>query len=103
MLRAVDVYTGRLLWERELEGVGEYYNITGHFPGAGEIGSNYVSLPDAVYVVYGTKILELNVETGKTKKQFSLPNDPNFGWLSVQGDYLVTTIAPIAVKLPNKD
>ena len=103
VLRAVDVYTGRLLWERELEGVGEYYNITGHFPGAGEIGSNYVSLPDAVYVVYGTKILELNVETGKTKKQFSLPNDPNFGWLSVQGDYLVTTIAPIAVKLPNKD
>ena len=101
ILRAVDVYTGRLLWERELEGVGEYYNITGHFPGAGEIGSNYVSLPDAVYVVYGTKILELNVETGQTKKEFSLPNDPNFGWLSVQGDYLVTTIAPIAVKLGN--
>ena len=66
LIRAVDVYTGRLLWERELKGVGEYYNITGHFPGAGEIGSNYVSLPDAVYVVYGKTILELDAETGRT-------------------------------------
>jgi len=103
ILRAVDVYTGRLLWERELKGVGEYYNTTSHFPGAGEIGSNYVTLPDAVYVVYGTKILELDIVTGQTKKEFSLPNDHHFGWLSVQSDYLVTTIAPIAVKLPKKD
>jgi outer membrane protein assembly factor BamB len=102
IIRAVDVYTGRLLWERELKDVGKYYNITGHFAGAGEIGSNYVSMPDAVYVVYGTRILELDVNTGQTKKEFSLPDDPNFGWLSVQGDYLVTTIAPIAVKLTNK-
>jgi len=103
ILRAVDVYTGRLLWERELKEVGEYYNITAHFPGAGEIGSNYVTLSDAVYVVYGTKILELDVETGQTKKEFSLPDNPNFGWLSVQDDYLVTTIAPIAVKISGKD
>ena len=102
IIRAVDVYTGRLLWERELKDVGKYYNITAHFAGAGEIGSNYVSMPDAVYVVYGTRILELDVNTGQTKKEFSLPNDPNFGWLSVHDDYLVTTIAPIAVKLTNK-
>ncbi len=99
ILRAVDVYTGRLLWERELKGVGEYYNITGHFPGAGEVGSNYVTLPDAVYVVYGAKILALDVVTGQTQREFSLPKDPNFGWLSVQDDYLVTTITPVAVKL----
>ena len=102
IIRAVDVYTGRLLWERELKDVGKYYNNTRHFAGAGDIGSNYVSMPDAVYVVYGTRILELDVNTGQTKKEFSLPKDPNFGWLSVQGDYLVTTIAPIAVMLTNK-
>ena len=102
MLRAVDVYTGRLLWERELKGVGEYYNITGHFPGAGEIGSNYVSLPDAVYVVYGKTILELDAETGRTVKEFKLPKESYFGWLSVQGNYLVTTTDPIAIKLSNK-
>jgi len=103
ILRAVDVYTGRLLWERELKDVGEYYNITSHFPGAGEIGSNYVTLPDAVYVVYGTKILELDIDTGLTKKEFSLPDNPNFGWLSVQDEYLVATIAPMAVKISGKD
>ena len=102
MIRAVDVYTGRLLWERELKGVGEYYNITGHFPGAGEIGSNYVSLPDAVYVVYGKTILELDAETGRTVKEFKLPKESYFGWLSVQGNYLVTTTDPIAIKLSNK-
>ncbi len=101
ILRAVDVYTGRLLWERELKGLGEYYNITGHFPGAGEIGSNYVSLPDAVYVVYGTTILELDAATGQTVKAFKTPKESNFGWLSVRDNYLVTTVVPVAVKLSN--
>ena len=103
IIRAVDVYTGRLLWERELEGVGEYYNITGHFPGAGEIGSNYVSMPEAVYVVYGPTILELDAATGQTMKEFKLPGESNFGWLSVRDNYLVTTAAPISVKLSNKE
>ncbi|MFP6899867.1 MAG: PQQ-binding-like beta-propeller repeat protein, partial [Opitutales bacterium] len=103
IIRAVDVYTGRLLWERELNGVGKYYNITGHFPGAGEIGSNYVSMPDAVYVVYGATILELDAASGRTKKEFKLPGESNFGWLSVWENYLVTTSAPIAVKLPDKE
>ncbi len=101
ILRAVDVYTGRLLWERELKGLGEYYNITGHFPGAGEIGSNYVSLPDAVYVVYGTTILELDAATGQTVKEFKTPKKSNFGWISVRDNFLVTTTAPVAVKLSN--
>ena len=101
IMRAVDVYTGRVLWERELNGVGEYYNITGHFPGAGEIGSNYVSLPDAVYVVYGKTILELDAETGKTRRQFKPPaGAANFGWLSVEGNFLVTAAAPVAILPP---
>jgi hypothetical protein len=35
-------------------------------------------------------------------KEFKLPKESNFGWLSVQGNYLVTTTDPIAIKLPNK-
>ena len=56
MLRAVDVYTGRLLWETEFEDLGKFYDNTSHQPGANEIGSNYVSVSDAVYVAYGDKI-----------------------------------------------
>ena len=72
MLRAVDVYTGRMIWQRELQGFGSYYNTTAHFAGAGEIGSNYVSLPDRVYAVHGTKILELDAATGTTLKSLAL-------------------------------
>jgi len=101
IMRAVDVYTGRVLWERELKGLGEYYNNTRHFPGAGEIGSNYVSLPDAVYVVYGKKILELDAATGKTRREYQPPADvANFGWLSVEKNYLITASAPVAILPP---
>src|SRR5207253_5333674 len=34
MLRAVDIYTGRLLWTADLSGIGRLYNITNHQPGA---------------------------------------------------------------------
>ena len=100
LLRAVDVYTGRLLWERELPGFGDYYDETGHFPGAGEIGSNYVSLPDRVYAVYGDKILALNAGTGETEREFKLPAGPGgapafFGYLAAEGDFLVATSTPI--------
>ena len=59
MLRATDSYTGRLLWQKNLPDLGAFHDITGHQPGAGEIGSNYVSLEDAVYVVHGDTILDL--------------------------------------------
>ena len=101
-LRAVDVYTGRLLWEREMKGFGEYYDITDHFPGAGEIGSNYVSLPDRIYAVYGPRILELDTRNGKTLREFQLPPavpgepSPFWGHAAVSGDFLIATSTPVA-------
>src|SRR5207249_134928 len=73
-----------------------------HFSGAGEIGSNYVTLPDRVYVVYGRAILELDAGTGDTLKQFTLPassdqGPPNFGYLGVWNDLLVATADPLDV------
>jgi outer membrane protein assembly factor BamB len=105
ILRAVDVYTGRLLWEKEIKGIGSYYNTTRHFPGAGEIGSNYVSKEDSVYAVYGSKILDLDAATGEKKKEFVLQSadgtkPPNWGFIAVYGDYLVATSTPLEV---NKD
>ena len=102
MLRAVDVYTGRLLWQRELKDLGTYYNRTDHFAGAGEIGSNYVTLPDRVYAVYGPKILELDAATGKEVRAFTLKksaeeSSPNWGFIAVQGEYLLATSSPVPV------
>jgi outer membrane protein assembly factor BamB len=105
LIRAVDVYTGRKLWEKELKGFGKYYNVTRHFAGAGEIGSNYVSMPDHVYCVYGSDILELDAATGTLTKKFTLEPDPknptakraNWGYMAVWKDYLVATSSPVNI------
>src|SRR5262249_44765033 len=43
LLRAVDIYTGRVLWEASLPGFGKFYNNMQHQPGANATGTNYVS------------------------------------------------------------
>ena len=99
-LRSVDVYTGRVIWEREIKDLGKYYDNTSHFPGAGEIGGNYVTLADRVYAVKGASLLELDAATGETVKTFELDaakEGDSFGFLAVSGDYLVTTSSPIQV------
>ena len=101
MIRAVDVYTGRLLWERQFEDLGKFYDNTDHQPGANEIGSNYVTVSDAVYIVYGDKIHVLDPATGTTMKEFSMPGQdkPNFGSLAVCEDLLLATSSPLHVPL----
>lgn len=103
MLRCVDVYTGRLLWEKSLPGIGTYYDTTRHFPGAGEIGSNYVTLADFVYAVYGDAILQLDAATGKTTRKFTLKAiadeaAPSWGYLAAEGDFLIATSSPVSVE-----
>ncbi len=100
MLRAVDVYTGRILWQRDLPDLGLFYDNTGHHPGAGAIGGNFVTTEDSVYVVYADKCLRLSVETGSTLAEFRLPkrNDkhPFWGFLGIHGDYLIAGVEPSA-------
>ena len=101
MLRATDIYTGRLLWERELRDVGIHYDYTSHEPGANSIGSNYVTLADSVYVVHGKGCLRLNPETGDTMSEFQLPTLPGetdpqpWGFIAVSGDYLIAGAKPV--------
>ncbi len=104
MLRAVDVYTGRLLWERDFTDLGKYYDNTSHQPGANEIGSNYVSVSDAVYVVHGDNIHVLDPATGRTMKEFSMPHQdrPRWGTMAVWEDMLLAAASPIDVPLIDK-
>jgi outer membrane protein assembly factor BamB len=104
MLRAVDVYTGRLLWERDFTDLGKYYDNTSHQPGANEIGSNYVSVSDAVYVVHGNNIHVLDPATGRTMKEFSMPHQdrPRWGTMAVWEDMLLAAASPIDVPLMDK-
>lgn len=103
MLRAVDVYTGRVWWEKELPGVGDYYNTTRHFAGANEIGSNYVTMPDRVYVVYGTALLELDAATGEETRRFQLESagdePPAWGYVSAHEELLVAASSPVKISV----
>jgi outer membrane protein assembly factor BamB len=101
MIRAQDVYTGRILWEAELPGVGRLFNTTNHQPGASSLGSNYVSVEDGIYVVHGGKCLRLNPATGRKMSEFTLPREPGsgeaWGWgqVSVWQDLLIVAAEPM--------
>jgi len=97
MLRAVDVYTGRVMWETEMKDLGKYYNKTSHFSGAGEIGSNYVTLPENIYAVYGPEIRKLDAASGAHTRSFRMKDGASFGHISVSGDVLIATASPLGV------
>ncbi len=108
VLRALDVYTGRRLWETELPGLGKHYDSTAHQPGANSLGSNYVTLPDVVYVVHEGRCLALNAVNGKKTIEFRLPSAPaganessGWGYIGVHRGVLVGGAAPMSLYDPD--
>lgn len=100
MIRAVDVYTGRVLWQVSLPEIGKAYDNTSHQPGANALGSNFVSVLDGVYVAYGEKCLRIEPETGKVMSEFALPaadgiDKPGFGYIGVYEDVLLAGSGPM--------
>jgi len=95
MLRAIDIYTGRVLWEATLPGVGSYFNNLAHHPGANGTGTNYVCTSDSIYVALGKTCVRLDPDTGAKLNVIELPVEamtgPNSAWgyLNVFGDYLI--------------
>jgi outer membrane protein assembly factor BamB len=101
MIRAIDIYTGRLLWESQLPGVGFFYNNLLHQPGANSTGGNFVCTHDGIYVVLGASCVKLDPATGKKTQEFRLPamggakDTPRWGYLNVEGPYLVGGADPL--------
>ncbi len=110
------VYTGRELWKTEFPGIGhpftdqdkeeryqqgEYVRMAlGSGIGASYIGSPFVSLPDAIFVRYKTRVYELAPESGAIVSEHQLPVDParegkpDWGHFSVKDDVIITTVEP---------
>jgi outer membrane protein assembly factor BamB len=101
LLRAIDIYTGRLLWEASLPGVGDRYNNLAHQPGANASGGNFVCASDGVYVAYKDSCVRLNPATGAQMAKFRLPplpgtsEAPRWGSIAVAGDYLIGGADPL--------
>jgi len=100
LLRAMDIYTGRVLWNASLPGVGALYDNTAHQPGANASGTNYIATQHGVYVAYRDTCLLLDSATGKTIAKFQLPSAPGkkpplWGYLNVYEDYLIGGAEPV--------
>jgi outer membrane protein assembly factor BamB len=110
LVRCLDIYTGRLLWETSLPGVGAFYNNVNHQPGANGAGSNFVTTSDGVYIAYENSCVKLDLDTGKKLATFRLPEvggvkgPPKWGYINVDGNYLIGGADPILdiKKLPPK-
>ena len=105
-LRAVDVYTGRLLWETNLPGLGKAYDSAFHQPGANAGGSNYVSAPNGIYIAYGQKCVCLDPADGRQTAAYVLPpfagekGPPVWDWVTLAGDYLIGGANPGSLDRP---
>lgn len=108
-ISARDVYTGRVLWQRQFENLGTYdvyydetyedkpldpkYNQV-HIPGANARGTNYVVTEDRVYLVVGNHCKILDALTGKDVGQIVLPKNQSgdeveWGFIGVYNDVLL--------------
>jgi hypothetical protein len=100
IMRATDIYTGRLLWEASLPGIGTLFDNTAHQPGANASGTNYIATPEGVYVAYGRMCVKLDPMTGTKVGEYQLPTlpgakePPMWGYINVIDDYLVGGAEP---------
>jgi len=100
IMRALDVYTGRVLWEADLPGIGVNYDYTSTEAGAKAIGSNYATATDGVYICYGTECRKLDPKNGATISTFVITDpfhgDAAFGQVKIWDDLLIVAANPIS-------
>jgi len=85
---AVDVYTGRILWQKKLP--------KGDSPGRRAnwkpTGYHFVGLKDAIYLAFPDRCLRLDPKTGKTLNEFTLPKGEQWGRIRALKDLLIVQV-----------
>lgn len=121
VLSARDVYTGRVIWRKdlpELDTFGMYYDGSFnpdiydrsynqlHIPGANAWGANFVATDDRIYLIAGRKCLVMDPATGDTLHEWELEEKrdigiPNWGYIGVYKDLLIAGTAPFHIAKEN--
>jgi outer membrane protein assembly factor BamB len=93
-MTAVDVYTGRILWQLPLDGVAKYLpGRRGNDFEGNLAGYHFLAVEDAVYLVHGKSCLRLDPATGDQVNEFKLPNpEDDWGRIRVVGEKLIAEI-----------
>jgi len=86
---AVDVYTGRILWQNRI--------AAGVTPGRrsnwGPTGFHFVAVTDAVYLAFPDKCVRLDPASGKEVAQFKLENDEDlWGRIRIWKDQIIVPV-----------
>jgi len=97
-LRALDVYSGRVMWDASFPGLGDPHNTTKHQPGANALGTNYIVTEDTVYVAYKNSCVLLDPATGQRRSEFRLPGGGKWGFISRSGDILIGGEEPMTFR-----
>ncbi|HQO33687.1 MAG TPA: PQQ-binding-like beta-propeller repeat protein [bacterium] len=120
VMSARDVYTGRVLWKKEIPNLNTfdmYYDKTYkedpfdrtynqvHIPGANAYGSNFTLAPDRLYLTVENVCMVLDPATGATLNEWTIPLEtdlldvgtPNWGYIGVYEDLLIAGAAPVHI------
>ncbi|MCE9553386.1 MAG: PQQ-binding-like beta-propeller repeat protein [Planctomycetes bacterium] len=92
-LAAVDIYTGRVLWQRPIE-VGSSPDRRINFDMKNlDTGHNMAAADDAVYLCYDTSCLRIDPVTGKTLAKLQLPEQADrWGEIHIMKNRLLVTV-----------
>ncbi|MEO2031563.1 MAG: PQQ-binding-like beta-propeller repeat protein [Planctomycetaceae bacterium] len=93
-MTAVDVYTGRILWQTPLKDEGNY--LPGRRGNDFEdrlAGFHFLAVEDSIYLVHEKSCLRLDPATGKQLADFRLPNaSDDWGRIRVKDDLLIAVV-----------
>lgn len=93
-LSAVDVYTGRILWQVPLKDDDNYRpGRRGNDFEKVLAGFHFLVVSDGIYIVHKKSCLRIDPATGKRLSEFKLPNkEDDWGRIRVQDDLLITEV-----------
>ena len=106
-MAAIDVYTGRVVWDREIRygggGVEQRMNLTSvsgdrmgnPLFGIPPAGFNFLVAGDAIYLVYPEVCIVYDRETGKEQRELKLPIPGEWGRVrEAGGKFIVSVLEP---------
>ena len=92
-LAAVDIYTGRILWEKTIEKGSSPGRRGNFYDGDHHTGYHFLAVEDGVYLTYPDRCLWIDPVTGKTLAEFKLPEaTATWGRIRVWNDLLIASI-----------
>jgi outer membrane protein assembly factor BamB len=93
---AVDVYTGRILWQNKIP----FGLSPGRGSNWGPTGYHFVVAKDGVYLTFAKKCLRLDPETGEQTREFTLADkEDSWGRIRIVGDRM---FVPVFQKVDGK-